>query len=357
MSDDNGITLLDLTGEDGDESPDSPAEPEGPNFLEALAHDANKIIGLVVLVLMGFVVWTGFFQIAADSVGVVVRFGEVHRVVEPGLHFKIPLGVEDVHMVPTRKQLKQEFGFRTIEAAERSQYATQGYEDESLMLTGDLNVVDVQWTIQYRITDPEDYLFRVRNVDDTLRFLTQAVMREVVGDRTVNEVLTVGRADLSTTVNARLQRQVERYEMGVTVSDVILQDITPPGPVRPSFDEVNQAQQDQQRLINEARRDYNAAVPRARGEAAQLIQRAEGYKTQRINRAEGQVARFRALYDEYVEAPEITRQRIYLETMSETLSQVDNLVIIDSDADNIIPYLSAANGSDVPVVTARQGGQ
>ena len=346
MSSGDGITILDLSG--GEEG----------GGLKALSEHKKKIATIAVAVVALAIAASSFFQVGADSVGVVLRFGEVHRTVEPGLHFKIPLGVEEPHIVPTRKQLKQEFGFRTIQADERTQYATEGYEDESLMLTGDLNVVDVQWTIQYRITDAEDYLFQVRNVDDTLRFVTQAVMREVVGDRTVNEVLTVGRADLAVEVNERLQQLADRYEMGISVSDIILQDITPPGPVRPSFDEVNQAQQDQQRLINEARRDYNAAVPRARGEAKQIVQRAEGYKIQRVNRAEGQVARFRNLYEEYVEAPEITRQRIYLETMGEALPQIDNLVIVDSSAENVIPLLPSGTGAGLGIGTqGLQGGQ
>lgn len=353
MSSDDGVTVLDLTGGNGGDG------DGGGGSLQALSEHKKKVITLLFGVGFIALIWTAFFQVGADSVGVVLRFGEVQRTVEPGLHFKMPLGIEQEHIVPTRKQLKQEFGFRTIEADERTKYATEGYEDESLMLTGDLNVVDVQWTIQYRITDAENYLFEVRNVDDTLRFVTQAVMREIVGDRTVNEVLTVGRAELAVRVNERLEELAERYEMGVTVSDVILQDITPPGPVRPSFDEVNQAQQDRQRLINEARRDYNAAVPRAEGEAKQLVQRAEGYKTRRVNRADGQVARFRALYKEYVDAPEITRQRIYLETLGEALPQISNIVIVDSEAENTIPLLPSGKSGGLGGlgISGEQGGQ
>ncbi len=354
MSSDDGITLLDLTGGGGG---GDDGGGEGISF-ESLSKHRKKVAAVALGLGLMLLAATSFFQVSADSVGVVLRFGEVQRTVEPGLHFKLPLSIEQEHIVPTRKQLKQEFGFRTIKADEETAYATEGFEHESLMLTGDLNVVDVQWTIQYRITNAEDYLFRVRNVDDTLRFVTQAVMREVVGDRTVNEVLTVGRADLAVQVNDRIQTLVERYEMGVSVSDVILQDITPPGPVRPSFDEVNQAQQDQQRLINEARRDYNAAVPRARGEAKQVVQRAEGYRTRRVNRAEGQVARFRTLYDEYVEAPEITRQRIYLETLGESLPQIENLFVIDSAAENTIPLLPSGKGGFGGMgLSSEQGGQ
>ncbi len=344
MSDD-GIEILDMTGGD-----DPGGDPR-----QIWSDHRNKIVALVVALAVVATSLTAIFQIDTDSVGVVLRFGELNRTVEPGLHFKLPLGIEDAHPVPTRKQLKQEFGFRTVAAGEETEYDRTGYEDESLMLTGDLNVVDVQWTIQYRITDPEKYLFEVRNVDETLRFLTQAVMREIVGDRTVNEVLTVGRTELATEVGERLQDRVERYQMGISVGDVILQDVTPPGPVRPAFDEVNQAQQDRERLINEARQAYNEAVPRARGEKQRMVQRAEGYEIRRINRAEGQIARFENVYDEYQRAPEITRQRIYLETLEEVLPAVSETLILDGEADNTMPL---GGGSNIDLEAIRQqGGQ
>jgi modulator of FtsH protease HflK len=322
-----------------------------------VAGNVPKPVAVVIaLVVVGVILlFSSFFQVNADSVGVVLRFGEVTRTVEPGLHMKMPLGIEQVHVVPTRRQLKQEFGFRTVYADERTVYSSDGYEEESLMLTGDLNVVQVQWTIQYRVEDAYDYLFRVRNVEDTLRFLSQAVMREIVGDRTVNEVLTVGRVELATTVQERLQLLSDRYEMGISINDVILQDVNPPDPVKPSFNEVNQAQQEMERKINEARRAYNAAVPRARGEAEQLVQQAEGYEINRVNRAEGQVARFRNLYAEYVDAPEITRQRIYLETMADVLGKVENKVIIDENAENVIPMMSSGGAVPMPLSGAAGG--
>ena len=321
----------------------------------------KKIIGAVAagLVMLVATLSTTFFQVDADSVGVVVRFGEVNRTVEPGLHMKMPFGIEKNHNVPTRRQLKEEFGFRTVEAGENTQYDSAGYEEESLMLTGDLNVVRVEWTIQYRIENAYDYLFRVRNVDNTLRFISQAVMREIVGDRTVTEVLTVGRVELADRVKDRMQELSDRYEMGISIGDVILQDVNPPDPVKPSFNEVNQAQQERERLINEARRAYNAAVPRALGEAEQVVQRAEGYELQRVNRAQGQVARFSNIYDEYLAAPEITRQRIYLETLGDVLSQVENKVIIDENAENMIPLLTGGGmGAGIGAGAATQrGGQ
>jgi modulator of FtsH protease HflK len=315
------------------------------------------VLGSVFLIVM--IAVSSWVQVGADSVGVVLRLGKYHRTVGPGLHFKIPLGVENVHKVPVEMQLKEEFGFRTLEAGVNTRYSSADFSDESMMLTGDLNVVVVEWTVQYRISDPFQYLFRVRNVTDTFRFMTQAVMREIVGDRTVNEVLTVGRTELATTVHARLQELVNQYEMGITVGQIILQDITPPDPVKPSFNEVNQAQQEMEKMINQARTEYNAEIPRARGVAQQLLQQAEGYEINRVNRAEGEVARFKNLYAEYEKAPQITRSRIYLETLAEVLPNIDGKILIDDKAQNMMPLLhlgGPAAASSPQVQTQTRGG-
>ena len=310
-------------------------------------------LGAVVLI---WGVWTSWFQVGADSVGMVMRLGEYVRDTGPGLHFKIPFGIEQVEKVPTEKQLKEEFGFRTERAGVDTEYSGREFPEESLMLTGDLNVVDVEWTVQYRISDAENYLFRVRNVRDTFRFMTQAVMREVVGDRTVNEVLTVGRSELSSVVQARLQELCDQYETGIRVDQVIMQDINPPDPVKPSFNEVNQAQQQKEQMINQARTDYNKEVPKAKGEAERTVQKAEGYKVDRVNRAQGEANRFIAVYEEYEKAPVVTRRRMYLETLGEVLPRVKRKVIIDSEA-GVSPILPMAEGQ-VPVVqqNSSQGG-
>ena len=317
------------------------------------------VIGLIFLLAM--TAMSSFAQVGADSVGVVLRLGKFNRTVGPGLHFKLPLGMESLHKVPVEMQLKEEFGFRTTELAATSRYSSGDFSDESIMLTGDLNVVEVEWTVQYRISDPFQYLFRVRNVTDTFRFMTMAVMREIVGDRTVNEVLTVGRTELATTVHARLQELVNQYEMGITVGQIILQDITPPDPVKPSFNEVNQAQQEMEKMINQARTEYNAEIPRARGVAQQLLQQAEGYEINRVNRADGEVARFKSLYEEYEKAPEITRQRIYLETLGEVLPKIQGKILIDDKAQSMMPLLhiggpAAAAGAATTAVP-RGGGR
>jgi membrane protease subunit HflK len=288
------------------------------------------------MVVTGF---TALYQVQPEEVGVVLRFGRYVRTTEPGLRAMIPF-VEQVQKVPVQRQLKQEFGFRTVEADTRTFYAETDFASEAAMLTGDLNVAVVEWIVQYRISDPFQYLFRVRNLEDTFRAMNEAVMREVVGDRTVTEVLTVGRQEIEALVEERLQDLANQYEMGVTVDQVVLQDVNPPDPVKPSWDEVNQAQQQRDRMINEARGEYNRVIPRARGEAQQAVLQAEGYALDRVNRSQGNAVRFMAVYDEYRRAPEVTRRRLYLETMQRVLPTVGRKLLIDEDTTGVLPLLS-----------------
>lgn len=298
----------------------------------------KAVVGaVIVLVVWGLL--SSFFTVPADSIGIVLRFGEPVRDAGPGLHFKIPFGVEKTFEVPVEQQQKVEFGYRTAEAGVDSDYSREGYKHESLMLTGDLNVVDVQWAVQYRIANPRNYLFEVRAPRATFRYMSQAVMREIVGDRTVNEVLTVGRADVASAVKARLQKLCKAYEIGLRVEQVNLQDITPPDPVKPSFDEVNEAQQQREQRINQAKAEYNKAIPAARGEAERQIQSAEGYAIKRVNEAKGEADRFNSIYTEYRRAPDVTRRRLYIETMSEVLPRVKRKVVVDDDATNVVPLL------------------
>ena len=303
---------------------------------------AAALVALVALVaLLGTV-----YQIEPEEVGVILRFGKYARTTEPGLHFKLPF-VEDMTRVPVQRQLKQEFGFRTVEAGVRTEFATQErrFGDEAVMLTGDLNVAVVEWIVQYRVVDPYQYLFKVRNLDDTFRAMTEAVMRETVGDRTVTEVVTIGRQEIETAVEARLQALTDQYQMGITIDQVVLQDVNPPDPVRPSWDEVSQAQQQRDRLINEALAEYNAVIPRARGEAQQAILQAEGYALDRVNRAEGEAARFVSVEVAYRQAPEVTRRRMYLETMQLILPQVGRKVFVAEGTTGVLPLLSLDGGA------------
>lgn len=290
----------------------------------------------VVALLVGF---NSLYQVQPEEVGVVLRLGRYVRTTEPGLRAKLPI-LEEVFKVPVQRQLKQEFGFRTVEADARSRFAAEGYTDEAIMLTGDLNVAVVEWIVQYRVSDPYQLLFMVRNPEGTFRDMNEAVMREVVGDRTVTEVLTIGRQEIESRVEAELQPLVDQYELGITVDQVVLQDVNPPDPVKPSWDEVNQAQQQRDRLINEARAEYNKVVPRASGEAEQAILQAEGYALDRVNRAQGDAVRFKDLYEAYRRAPQVTRRRMHLETMERILPEIGGKIFVGDDASGVLPLLN-----------------
>jgi membrane protease subunit HflK len=316
--------------------------------------------GLVAVIIALATVVAGFttlYQVQPEEVGVVLRFGQYVRTSEPGLRAKIPFA-EAVLKVPVQRQLKQEFGFRTVEAGIQTQYmdSTRDLAGEAVMLTGDLNVAVVEWIVQYRVGDPYLYLFKVRNLEETFRAMNEAVMREVVGDRTVTEVVTVGRQDIEARVGVRLQELANQYEMGIAIDQVVLQDVNPPDPVKPSWDEVSQAQQQRDRMINEAQAEFNRVIPRARGEAEQAVLQAEGYALDRINRAEGDSARFTAVYSEYRQAPEVTRKRLYLETMQRILPKVGRKLFVDENTTGVLPLLSLDGTSTRPTAGSATGG-
>jgi len=307
-----------------------------------LPPDVKKFLGnlrLIVLILVVVIlVWNGFFQIDPEEVGVITRFGKYTRKVEPGLNFKVPL-IEKVYKVPVERQQKLEFGFRTTRSSVRSETSRAGTKDESLMLTGDLNLADVEWVVQFRVEDPFNLLFKVRNPETTLRDISEAAMRQVVGDRTVNEVLTVGRTEIANKLEELMQNLCREYSLGIKIDQVVLQDVNPPDPVKGAFNAVNEAQQEKETLINQAKSEYNKVIPKARGQAKETIQKAEGYATERVNNSKGEVARFNALYKEYIKAPEVTRRRIYLETMESVIPKLGNKIITDQKGNNILPLL------------------
>lgn len=311
---------------------------EGTEFEPAFDKVMKNIKVIALAIAAVALVFSSVYTVAPEEVGIVQRFGEYVQTTESGLNFKIPF-IETVRIVPVERQLKQEFGYRTIESGIQSQYVKAGYREESLMLTGDLNLADVEWVVQYRIADPYNYLFKVRNPDKTLRDMAEAATRQVVGNRTVNEVLTIGRASVAARVQEILQELNIEYETGVRIEQVVLQDINPPDDVKRSFNAVNEAQQQRETLINQARSDYNRVIPRARGEALQTIQQAEGYAVDRVNRAIGEVSAFRDLHTEYVRAPEVTKRRIYYETMQEILPTIGNKVVTDQDGSGVLPLL------------------
>lgn len=297
------------------------------------------VLALVALLAIGF--WTAYYTVPSDSVAVVQRFGKYLKEVPPGLHFKLPLAIDSATVVPVKRQLKQEFGFTTPGARDPKQSPRSRDERrETQMVTGDMNAALVEWVVQYRISDPAKYLFEVREPRNTLRYVSESVMREVVGDRTVDEVITIGRQEIESDALIKMQDLATKYTMGISIDQVQLKNINPPTPVQESFNEVNQAQQEKEKLINEARRDYNKVIPLAEGEKDQRIREADGYRLKRINEAEGDTARFNALLAEYLKAPEVTRRRIYIETMQEVMPNIKSKIILDEDAQGILPLLN-----------------
>jgi membrane protease subunit HflK len=272
-------------------------------------------------------------------VAIVQRFGKYHAEIPPGLHFRIPFGIDATTLVPVKRQLKQEFGFTTPGASDPFQSPTDGRR-ETEMVTGDLNAALVEWVVQYRISDPRKFLFEVREPSATLRYVSESVMREVVGDRTVDEVITVGRQEIESEALTRMQALATKYALGISIDQVQLKNINPPLPVQASFNQVNQAQQEKERIINEARREYNRVIPLAEGEKDQRVREADGYRLRRINEAEGDAARFTALLAQYRAAPEVTRRRIYIETMQMVLPGIQSKIIIDRSTTGILPLLN-----------------
>jgi membrane protease subunit HflK len=299
------------------------------------------VIILAVLTLLGVGAWSAYYTVPSDSVAVVQRFGKYLKDIPPGLHFKLPLGIDVATIVPVKRQLKQEFGFTTPGARDPYQTPRPGDEKrETQMVTGDLNAALVEWVVQYRISEPAKFLFEVREPSETLRYVSESVMREVVGDRTVDEVITIGRQEIETETLTKMQALSTKYAMGISIDQVQLKNINPPEPVQESFNEVNQAQQEKEKLINEARRDYNKVIPLAEGEKDQRIREADGYRIKRINEAEGDVARFSALLAEYSKAPEVTRRRIYIETLQDVMPGIRSKIIVDEQTRSILPLLN-----------------
>jgi modulator of FtsH protease HflK len=300
---------------------------------------------IIIIILCAFALLSSFFTIQPSEVGVVLRFGKQSRMVTPGLHFKLPFGIEKVYKVEKERQFKEEFGFRTLKAGVKTQYSTKSYTDESLLLTGDLNAAEIEWIVQYRIENPYNFLFRVRNPVQTFRDINESVIREIVGNRTINEVLTIGREEIAVKAMEKIQDLATQYETGIKVYRVVLQSVFPPERVKPSFNEVNQAQQERQKMINQARQEYNKVIPRAKGEATKIIEEAEGYKLERINISQGDASRFNSIFKEYLKSPEITKTRMYLETMENVLQTVEHKIITEKEIMGMLPlYDLSAKG-------------
>lgn len=330
--------------------------PEIDELLEKVQDKVRNLFGGKRFTTIGFLVivvvllWlaTGIYQVNQDQVGVVQRFGKYSRTVGPGLQWKLPSGLEKVSKVATQRIYQEEFGLRTLRAGVRTEYAPESqYERESLMLTGDLNCVLVPWVVRYRIGDPYKFLFRIRNVRETLRSLSEATMRTVVGDRSLDEVLNKRELVASMTQEA-LQEALDGAESGLFITTIELGKTNVPERVQPSFNEVNAAIQEKEKLIYQAQGEYNKMIPEARGKAEKMIQEAEGFAVNRVKQAQGDVARFLALYDEYLKAKEITRQRLYLEALNEMLPRLGRKYVIDADQKGFLPLLNLGERGDKP---------
>lgn len=301
-------------------------------------------ISLVVILLAVLFLGKGvFYTIQPDEVGIVLRFGKFVRTSKPGLHFKIPLGVEKAIPVKVEKVYTDEFGFRTQSPGVRTVYSQKSYDDESLMLTGDLNVLDVEWITRFRIRDPFKALFKVRNVDKTIRDISESVMRGIVGDYTFNEVLTTKRIEINDLSRQQMQKILDFYGAGIQIVNVRLQDVNPPDPVKPAFNEVNEAKQEKEKLINQAWEVYNQKIPQANGQASKMIKEAEGYSLEKVNRARGDAQRFDLLRQEYIQAKDVTVKRLYIDHMSRILKRAGTKYIVDPKEKGILPLLNLKN--------------
>ncbi|MCB2153444.1 FtsH protease activity modulator HflK [bacterium] len=329
----------------------TPGNQDFPQVVDIARHGRAVVKGLVALIVLLILIIGGIssvYTVEPEGRAVVRRFGKVIGVSDPGLHFKIPFGIDRAQFVPTERILKQEFGFRTVEAGQRTQYSQQNFSDESLMLTGDLNVIDVEWVVQYRISDPVKYLFRgVRDPAEAIRDVSEATMRRIIGNRLGSDALTVGRVEIASKAQEEMQALLKSYDSGIEILRVELQDVTPPDRVKPSFNAVNESRQERERMINEAERHRNEVIPRALGEARQTIAEAQGYSVERINRAKGEAARFLSIVREYRGAPEVTRQRLYLESIDEVLPKVGQIYLMEEGQAGPLPILNLDSAKEV----------
>jgi membrane protease subunit HflK len=299
------------------------------------------VIGVVALILVVWAALTSFYTVQPEQRAVVKRFGSVRGITDPGLHFKLPFGIDQIQLVATERVLKQEFGFRTQDTRQggRSTYSAAQFEDESLMLTGDLNMIDVEWVVQYRIEDPIKFLYRMREPTRTLRDISESVMRRIVGNMLGSEVLTIGRVEIQQKAGDEIQEILDQYDAGIRISTVEMQDVVPPPAVQPAFNEVNEARQERERMINEAQKRVNQEIPNAEGAALRTVAEAKGYATERVNRADGESMRFSAVLREYQRAPRVTRSRLYLETLNEVLPKIGQILVVQDGQVGPFPLL------------------
>lgn len=314
------------TGDDGSVQP-----PEG------MFKGIGKILAIIAIIFLLSMANSLYYTINPGERGVVLRFGQYHKTTNPGLNFKIPM-VDEVVKVDIETVRKEEFGFRTKLPGQKSVFEKRGYDTESLMLTGDKNVIDVEWIVQYKVREPFEFVFKVVDVRQALRDISETAIRRIVGNMGFDYVLS-NREILAAATARELQAVLDTYESGVDIVTVQLQDVNPPDAVKPAFNEVNEADQDMKRLVNEAEEAYNRVIPKARGSAKRTLEEAHGYAIERVNESKGNTARFLAVLDEYSQAKEVTRQRMYIEAMQEVLPSVNEIYLIDSEQRSLLPFL------------------
>ncbi len=314
------------TGESGKDS-----MPEG------LKPTISKILLIVGIFIIINLVSSSFYTIEPGEKGVVLRLGQFHAVTDSGLNFKLPL-LDQLYKVDVKTIRKQEFGFRTRAPGQKTIFDKRGYQTESLMLTGDKNVIDMAWIVQYKVRDPVNFLFKVRNVDQAVRDVSEKALRQVVGNQDFDYALS-NREIIESATALQLQKVMDKYESGIKIVTVKLQDVNPPEAVKPAFNEVNEADQDMKRLVNEAEATYNKVIPKAKGQAKQILEEAHGYAIERTNLAKGEVARFLSILKEYETAKKVTRRRMYLETMQKVLPKVESIYMIDSKQRSVLPFM------------------
>jgi len=323
-------------------NPDDIINPQ--RYIKKLPFGRFLSSSAVVTVIVGLIaVFSSFYTIQPNEVGVLLRFGKFIESTKPGLHLKIPFGVDKVYPVKVEFVYKEEFGFRTKSAGVRTSYSQRSYTNESLMLTGDLNVLDAEWIVQYKIKDPFVVLFHIRDIRKTIRDISESVMRKIAGDYTFNEVLTTKRAEINDLAQQELQKILDSYDAGIDIVTVKLQDVNPPDPVQSAFNEVNEAKQEKEKMINQAWEVYNHKIPEAKGRALKMIKQAEGYAIAKVNNAEGDAKRFLLLLGAYEKAKDVTRRRLYLDNMMMVLQKAGKKYIIDPKEKGILPLLRLEN--------------
>jgi len=306
------------------------------------SFEIKKFGGLIALVVAAIILFFSVYTVDANENGVVLRLGEYSHTTQPGLQFKIPF-IDRVYLVKVDKQFKREFGFRTLKAGVQTKYSSRNYNKESWMLTGDLNIADVRWIIQFKIKNAADYLFNVRDVENTIRDVSEATLRLMIGDRSFTEVLQTDRVAIADKAKIHMQRILDKYQAGIAIKMVQLQSVLPPNPVADSYNEVIRAEQEEEKLENEANQAFNKKIYKAEGEAKKLINEAKGYAVERINHAKGEATLFELVLAKYKKAPQITKDRYFIETMDEIFSKTPNKVIVDTRLENFLPMLNLKN--------------